>query len=278
MAHCASEPCTRWRPDVLTGVSGVTINSRWFCCQGCVERMVQKLLAGAAPDEQPVVTSGLHLRLGVLLRHHGALSADQLHDALEAQQMSGLRLGAQACAMFGIDSAQVLRALAAQAGTRYLTAIDPATVHDGPGALPHEAMGALGLIPFSKPDVQGRVRVASKAPVRWDAVNALANLAGWTPEPYLVEDDVWTELFEHYGAGSHQGQADASRVVVVKSELDAAARIATLAVTTRRARLAEGHWNPYIWVRVHGEATVNDVLFARPTTQELSWQAASTSH
>ncbi len=277
MARCASDACGRWRPDLLAGVSGFTIDTRWFCSQACVERMVQRLLADAVPEEQPIVASAPHLRLGVLLRHHGALSAGQLHDALEQQQKSGLRLGAQARAMFGLDSAMVLKALAAQAGTRYLTAIDPATVHEGPGGLPHEAMAALGLIPFSKPDREGRVRVASMAPVRWDAVNALSTLAEWMPEPYLVEDEVWSELFANYGT-AQTPTPEASRVVIVKSEGEAATRIATIAASSRRARLAEAHWDPYIWVRVHGEAMVNDVLFARPTTQELSWQAASTSH
>ncbi len=277
MARCASESCARWRPDVLAGVSGIHIDTRWFCSHACVERMVQKLLADAVPADQPIVASAPHLRLGVLLRHHGALSADQLHDALEQQRKSGLRLGAQARAMFGIEPAMVLKALAAQAGTRYLTAIDSATVQDGPGGLPHEAMAALGLIPFSKPDREGRVRVASMAPVRWDAVNALSTLTGWMPEPYLVEDEVWAALFTNYGTAQAPA-TEPSRVVIVKSELEAATRIATLAASTRRARLAEAHWDPYIWVRVHGEAKVNDVLFARPTTQELSWQAASTSH
>ncbi len=277
MARCASDACGRWRPDVLAGVSGVTVDTRWFCSQACVERMVQKLLADVIPADPPIVASAPHLRLGVLLRHHGALSADQLHDALAQQQKSGLRLGAQARELFGIDSAMVLKALAAQAGTRYLTAIDPATVQDGPGGLPHEAMAALGLIPFSKSDRDGRVRVASMAPVRWDAVNALRTLTGWIPEPYLVEDEVWADLFAHYGT-TQVPAPDTSRVVIVKSEGEAATRIATIAASTRRARLAEAHWDPYIWVRVHGEAMVNDVLFARPTTQELSWQAVSTSH
>ncbi len=277
MARCASESCGRWRPDVLSGVSGFTIDTRWFCSHACVERMVQNLLADAVPVQQPVVASAPHLRLGVLLRHQGVLSADQLHDALEQQQTSRLRLGDQARAMFGIGSATVLKALAAQAGTRYLTAIDPSTVHDGPGGLPREAVAALGLIPFSKPDREGRVRVASMAPVRWDAVNALSALAGWIPEPYLVEDEVWADLFANYGT-AQSAAPDAARVVIVKSEGEAASRIATIAASTRRARLAQAHWEPYIWVRVHGEAMVNDVLFARPTTQELSWQAASTSH
>lgn len=278
MARCASDTCGRWRPDVLTGMSGVTIDNRWFCSGPCVERMVRELLAEPAPTVPAAVSSGApHLRLGVLLRHHGALSADQLHEALEQQRVSGLRLGAQARALFGIDRALVLRALAAQAGTRYLTSIDPGTVHDAPGGLSRETIVALGLIPFSQPDAERVVRVASRAPLRWDAVNALRRLADWVPEPYLVEDDTWAELLEQYGAVPRATRRASSQAVLVKDQHEAVEHITQLATTARRTRLAEAHWEPYTWVRVEADASVKDVLFTRPLLEETSWPAASTS-
>lgn len=278
MARCASEPCTTWRPGVLAGLSGVTIDDKWFCSHACVERMVHRLVADPAPSTDVEVTSAPHLRLGVLLRHHGALSADQLHQALEQQQKSGLRLGAQARALFNIDPALVLKALAAQAGTRYLTTIDPVLVHDAPGGLPREAVSALGLVPFSQPDAAGVVRVASKAPIHWDAVRALRQLAGWTPEPFLVDDDTWHALLASYGAGRRTTSAPtASSAVLASGPREAASQIVSLVTTTRRARLAEAHWDPYTWVRVEGASTVQDVLFSRGTTGESSWQAVNTS-
>ncbi|MGE3957529.1 MAG: hypothetical protein AB7H96_12485 [Vicinamibacterales bacterium] len=281
MARCASDPCGTWRPDLLTGLSGVTIDERWFCSQACVERWLRRLISEATPAAPAAVGSaGPHLRLGALLRHHGALSADQLHEALEQQRTSGLRLGAQARALFGIDRALVLRALAAQAGTRYLTSIDPGTVQDAPGGLSREAIRALGLIPFSHPDRERVVRVASTAPIRWDAVNALRRLADWIPEPYLVEDDTWQELVEHYGSAVRSGGARPApaEAVIVSGERAAIAEIATLVTSARRARLAEAHWEPFTLVRVQAEAIVKDVLFTRTAAEEASWQAASTLH
>lgn len=278
MARCASEGCGRWRPGVLTGMSGVMVDERWFCSDRCVERRVRQIFAEAPVAPAPIVTAPApRVRLGALLRHQGALSADQLHEALEQQQTSGLKLGAQARAMFGIERSQVLRALAAQAGTRYLTSIDPATVHDAPGGLSRETIEALGLVPFSAPDRGEVVRVASTAPIRWDAVSALRRLVGWVPEPYLVEDDTWRELFDHYGAG-----VSATRRVpegrIVKDEHEAVACITRLATASRHIRLAETRWEPYTWVRVEGETSVNDVLLSRTIPEELPWQAASTSH
>lgn len=276
MARCASDTCTRWRPGVLTGMSGITVDDRWFCSDRCVETRVRQLLADQPAPAPQVPSSAPRLRLGALLRHQGALSADQLHEALEQQRVSGLRLGAQARAMFGIDGALVLRALAAQAGTRYLTAIDPATVHDAPGGLSRETIEALGLVPFSAPDRAGVVRVASTAPVRWDAVSALRRLAGWTPEPYLVEDETWQELLAHYGAGvSVTRRVPQARIV--STEREAVACITRLATSSRRTRLAEARWDPYTWVRVEGDTSVDDVLLPRTVSEDESWQAANTS-
>lgn len=287
MARCASDPCTRWLPGVLAGLSGVTIDDRWFCSQACVERMVHRMIAepAPAPSTDTEVAGVPHLRLGVLLRHHGALSADQLHQALEHQRTSGLKLGAQARALFNVDPTLVLKALAAQSGARYLMSIDPAMVHDAPGGLPREAVAALGLIPFSEPSKANIVRVASTAPVKWDAVGALRRLVGWEPEPYLVEDDMWHTLLAHYGAAkpATSEKSAAASAVLANGPREAVTQIASMAVSARRARLAEVRWDPYTWVRVEGGATVQDVLFARSaagatdTAGESSWQAVNTS-
>ncbi len=282
MARCASEGCGRWRPDVLVAHVGVTIDDRWFCSQLCVERMLRHRLSDVPVTAAPVPAPGPpQLRLGALLRHHGALSADQLHQVLEKQRTSGLKLGAQAKAMFGLDGGQILKALAAQAGARYLMAIDPLTVREAPGGLSREAIVALGLIPFSQPDERRFVRVASKAPVRWDAVKALRRIADWNPELYLVEDDTWNQLLDHYGIAIAvpAGNAGAPRAngMVVRDQHEAVTRIANIAAASRRAHLADAHWDPYTMVRVHGQRSVQDVLFSRTGAEEASWQAASTS-
>jgi hypothetical protein len=265
----------------MTRVTGVTIDDRWFCSRDCVERMVRRRLSGipAAVHATPVPTPP-HLRLGVLLRHSGALSADQLHQVLETQRRTGLKLGEQAKSMYGVESAQVLRALAAQAGARYLTAIDPATVHDAPGGLSREAIEALGLIPFSEPDERLAVRVASKAPVRWDAVQALRRLSDWMPELYLVGDDTWDDLLTHYGANPRQAsrrRAEPADAVFVRSPHEAATTIATIAAAGRRVNLLDAHWDSYSWVRVLSGQSTQDVLFTRTPAEEMTWREVNTS-
>ncbi len=273
MPRCACEPCTRWRPDLVTSLSGVTVDGRWFCSKACVERMARRRLVERKAADTPA-PSVPPMRLGVLLRSQGAITADQLHEALLAQRGSHLRLGAQLRALYGIEKTAILRALAAQAGTRYLTSIDTACVSDAPCGLAPAAVEALGLIPFSEPDAQGRVRVASTSPIRWAAVTALTQLTGWTPEPYLVEDETWQTLFTQYAAAAAR---TAREVQTAGTVTEAAARIAEAAARARRTTIVEARFDPHTWIRVSGDGSVHDVLLTPTAAEETAWQAVNIS-
>jgi len=280
MARCASDDCRRWRPELLARrMAGVSIDGRWFCSQACVERMARRLLLRARPGAHgiPAVPPP---RLGVLLRHYGVLTADDLNRALAAQRESRLRLGVQLRALGLADPESILRALAAQAGIRYLATIDLRAVEDAPGGLPLDAVRALGLVPFGEPDETGRIKVACTAPVPRAALSALAQLTGWSAEPYLVGDGNWAELLAAYGSAAAERPAlePDARCLKATSLSEAAARIASAAATGRRTTVTGAHWDPYTWVRVQGNGVVQDILLSRALGEEAECQAATTSH
>jgi len=256
MARCAADDCNRWRPELLArSIAGVTIDGHWFCSQVCVEAMAKKLLL-AAPRWQPGIPAVPPPRLGALLRHRAIISHAELEAALEAQQTSGLKLGAQLCAMEFAKPTEVLKALADQAGVRYMATIDPAHVQDAPGGLPRDAVRALGVVPFSEIDRQRRIKVACTAPIPNAALGALGRLIGATAEPYLVTDTVFARLSNAYGSRTF-GHVP---VVATTSLADAAARIAALASEGKRTSVTEAYWDPYTWVRVTGTSGCHDVL------------------
>src|SRR4051812_31917986 len=268
MARCASDGCERWYPDVIARHgAGTSIDGLWFCSEACVERMARRRLAirpsigrAAAPP----------LRLGVLLRHAGGVSAADLTLALAEQRQTGLRLGAQLRLMGAAQPESILRALAAQAGISYIAALDPHCVRDAPGRLSPHALRALNLVPFSHPE-RGRIRVAVVAPVPRAALDALRQLTGWIPEPYLVHDELWSVLLENYGADVSE-QPELHRPVELEEAQnlsDAAARIAAVATSVRRTTVVEAHWDPYTWVRVQGEGLTRDVLFTNVADDEI---------
>lgn len=282
MARCAVESCGRWRPDLFIrrGV-GARVDGRWFCSRACIEHMARERLSAGKP-----LASGLPsvppVRLGTLLAARGVCDSASLSRALEAQRESGLRLGEQLQAMGAADKQTVLTALATQFGVRCLPAFDPATVRHAPGGLPREAVRALRIAPISDP-LEGRVRVASPAPVRRRALGALRQLTGWTLEVYLVTDEDWAAILAHYGADPRQNAGRPQpEFVCTTSVADAAARIAAAASRGRQATVIEARWEDHAWIRVQGPDVMEDVCLAMPEgpspiTEEAPWPAATTS-
>lgn len=276
MARCSANDCNRWRPGVLQHVSGVTISDRWFCSRTCVEQMAHDLLLDA--PAQPTGIRGLApSRLGVLLRHYRAVTATQLDEALCAQRETRLPLGAQLRALNLVDSETIVRALAAQAGVRYLPFVDPDCVRSAPGGLSADAVRALRLVPFSPVGDDGRIKVACVAPLPRAALTALHRLTSWTTEPYLVSDENLERLLEAYGVDVADRLPARARSGFVRAATlsEAAACIATAATSARRTTMTEASLAPYTWVRVRGAGVTQDVLFAPVGAGEVACLAAT---
>lgn len=263
--------------------AGASLDGAWYCSQACVEGVVRARLQAAppAPDFRPRLPN---VRLGALLKHHRACPPEQIDRALEAQAGSRLKLGEQLRSMGAVDPQALLRALADQAGVSYLAAVDASRVHDAPGGLSLDAIQALRLVPIGPPDGD-RIRVAFPAPVPRAALGIFRQQTGWTPEPYLVSDDDWIRLLEHYGSrhGRPLGQDDLSMGFARERDLDAAARrLAQVVMAAGEARMRDARWGSYVWVRLQGAGAGFDLLLdqAAHDAEEgaESWQAATTSH
>lgn len=283
MPSCASEMCRArarwWR---VRQSAGATLDGAWYCSQACVEGVLRARLAAAPPAREPRPRLP-NVRLGALLKHHRASTPEQIDRALEAQAGSGRRLGEELREMGAVDPQALLRALADQAGVSYLTTVDPARVHDGPGGLSLDAIQALRLIPIGPP-TGDRIRVACPAPVPRAALTIFRTQTGWTPEAFLVSDDDWVLLLEHYGARSGQrlGADDLSLGFARERDLDEAARrLAQVVMAAGEARVRDARWGDYVWARLHGAGAGFDLLLELTADREKegdeSWQAATTS-
>jgi hypothetical protein len=282
MPQCACNPCGRRRRWWQGAHAGVWLDGAWVCSQACVERLARGRL-GEPPASGPASPAGRPaVRLGALLRHHGACRPEQIDEALAAQAQSHLRLGEQLLAMGAVQGPAVLRALAAQAGVSYLTAVDLDHVHDVPGGLSLDAVLALGVLPLGPPDGD-RMRVAFPAPVPRPALTAFRAQTGWTPDPFLVSDDEWQVLVRHYRALRDAQGVRAGRALPPVADADEAARrIADAVMAAGDARLRDARWGHHVWVRVLSAAAPVDVLFAHAAAlseaKEERWLAATTSH
>lgn len=272
MPRCADPACGRWRPERLAPrwAAGIRFNGNWYCSRPCVENAAREGL------DTPAVSAGSAgalppLKLGVLLRHMGAISEAELDEALRSQKTSGRRLGQELQRLRIVGSEPILRALAAQAGVSYLASFDVDRLMRGPTWLPAATVRALGLVPFEVDDVNRRLKVICAAPVPRSATRALLKLTGWNAEPYLVDDDVWRAALDAYRpaeAVNDQGSGHARTVAGVAA---AAACVADTAQASRAITMKAANCDRYTWVRVEGPRLVSDLLV--PAAQEDRWQA-----
>jgi hypothetical protein len=247
---------------------GLRYNGHWFCSRACVEH------AARAGFERPAMVPPLPstlppLRLGVLLRHAGAVDEAGLKAGLDAQRASGRRLGDELRRLRIVDPGLVLRALATQGGVRYLTAFDVTHVPrraqggagdlesgepSGPAWLPADTVRALGLIPFEADDVNQRLKVVCAAPLPRVAIRALLQLTGWTAEPFLVHDDVYEQALRMYRAD------EAGTTTTVGTVAAAAACVADAAQAERSITVRSAACDRYTWVRIEGARQTSDLL------------------
>ena len=266
MPRCADTGCRRWR---LFGA--LQFNENWYCSRECVE---QAALAGLG---EPAATIGRRsslppLKLGVLLRHAGAITSTQLDAALIVKARTGLKLGEQLEQLGFVDGDAVLRALAAQAGVSYLSTFDVARVRRAPVSLPSAIVRALGLVPFEADQMGQRLHVISAAPLPRAAIRALAKLTGWSIEIYLVKDSVFDAALDAYQpVGGAPGTHDADLVQTLTA---AAARVADRAQSDRAITMRHAAYDDYVWVRVEGSQRVSDLLVGK----ETGCQAELTAH
>ena len=246
MATCSRESCRRWRPDVLVHFAklGLWLDDVWFCSDTCVKAEAVRRLRQVRPSAHAGSPSGR--KLGALLIHQQAITSGQLKAALASQRKSKLRLGAELQRLGHLDRETVLRALSAQTGLSYLTAVDPASVRSTPGGLSPEETRALGVVPFCESEPK-KLLVACTAPVLRSSLAALEALIGCTVEPFLVGDEDFDRLMHAYCAAA---AVDSIRSATALDIDDGASRIAEVASTERSVTVTEASVDPFTCVRI----------------------------
>lgn len=265
MARCARSECRRWCPDALAryGRVGVFVNRQWYCSTPCVEETLRRRLHALPPVEPAYVQAWRPMKLGLLIAKQIGLPRDIVDAAIAEQAQAGTPVG-RALRNQGLASAEdVLRALATQAGVRYLTTVDPRVVANRPGALPRDIVRALGIVPIAADPERREMQVACTAPVPGLAVRALTKLTEWAVEPLLVTDEVLPELIDVYGAPRHGASADGG----LYDRASGPEHVARLAKRRRNVRLFHERCDPYVWVRLDSGGVVSDVLMSMPVAE-----------
>lgn len=118
--RCAAPDCAqraRLWPPLLLQIRGIDLDGRWFCTADCLQTylmtQVRGLLAGSVRDRP----RRHRLPLGLLLVNQGAISQQQLREALQSQTLAqGEKLGRVLCQMGVVAPGEITAALAHQWG------------------------------------------------------------------------------------------------------------------------------------------------------------------
>jgi hypothetical protein len=282
MPRCAEPACGRWRPDLTTierfagtiarRVCALQFNGSWYCSRACVE--LAALLGLGEPAAMSASAAPMpRARLGVLLRHAGAITETQLAAALLVKARTGLKIGAQLEELGLVSPEILLRTLAMQAGVSYLSTFDVTRVTRAPITLPQAMVRALGLVPFEVDAAARKLHVVCAAPVPRAAMRALAKLTGWTPEVYMVKDGVFKAALDAYRPVEEAHVPHDS--ATVRTLVAAAARVADSAQSDRGVTMRHARYDDCVWVRVEGSQRVSDVLV---TQEETGCLAELTAH
>ena len=259
MTQCARDGCGRRCLSWLVAHApiGTFVDRRWYCSTGCVEHAVKMRLSRLPAVEPAWIQGWLPIKLGTLLSRQAGLSREAIAQALEVQGQSGAPLGQTLTSLGHVTREDLLRALATQAGVRYLTSVDPDAVSHRPGGLPCHTVKTLGIVPVAADAKRQELQVACTAPIPGHAVRALSRLTRWSVEPLLVSDEALPQLVDLYTSAAEP----ASEGFVCDADTGVA-MIARIARSRRRVHMRQERCDPYVWVRLEGVGSSDDVLLA----------------
>jgi hypothetical protein len=265
VVRCARSGCGRRRPDLLVvyGRFGLFLDQEWYCSAACVEATVRQRISNL-PIVQPAWVQGWRpIKLGLLLMKQVGLSKAAIEAALEAQERSRTPFGQTLRSLGLVTTDDVLRALATQAGVRYLTSVDHRIVASRPGGLARDTVETLGIVPVSADAVRREIQVACTAPIPGQAVRALARLTHMAVEPLLIADDQLPSLINIYASA---GGRSSPVIGAVCTDENGPATVARLAKAQRSVVMTQERCDPYIWVRIAGGTSTADVLMTTSPT------------
>lgn len=261
LLQCARDRCARRVPRVLVDYArfGMQLDGQWYCSMRCVEATVRERIQGLPPVEPAYVQGWRAMRLGSLLMTQVGLTREAIEAALSDREFEGVPVGRALQTVGLVKPDDVLKALATQAGVRYLASVNPRAVAHRPGALPDDVVRTLGIVPIAADARRREMQVACAAPVPGLAVRALTRLTEWSVEPLLVADDMLPQLVELYGSAV---PPHASAFGFVGDPRSGPARVAQFAKRRRAVRMVQERCDPYVWVRLDGAGAVADVLMS----------------
>lgn len=253
--HCGHPDCRRWLTQraLETRRAGVRVGEDWFCCWVCAAPRIAERLAELAAAEAGEVHAP-RMPLGMVLVQQGRLTYERFREAEEFERESGMELG-EALVHLGLcEEKQVLAARAVQWGCPvFAPALKPAAI---PVQLPMTLLRRYGMAPMHYVPATRSLLMGFLHRVEYSALYAVDRVCGCNTKACFISPAEFALRMEM--------QAGAPKEVVtatVESAHAMATRVASLGAESGAEEVVLGRAPHFLWVRVLGGKTAQDLLF-----------------
>ncbi len=188
-----------------------------------VERTTETAPADKAQQGQDAVKELKGRRLGRVLTKLKKVTRDQVHEALQLQKTRKEPIGQLLVGLGYINEADVMEALAGQAGMR-MVRIDESSIPDAAiQALPAETASTYQVVPLEYNEATRSITIAMKSPDNFRAVDDLRLLMGFKVEAVVAP----AEQIDKVLASRYGGQG--TSMATIMAELGESDTLAALA-------------------------------------------------
>lgn len=200
LRHCAAGQDCKSRRSVLPALAmtGVEVQSRWYCSPVCVQSAVAHAFQRASQErtanEQSPPRS---LPLGLLLHSRGELDESQLNTALRIAHECNIPIGQVLIREKMATERQITSALATQCGcAAYFGQIDQRAE-----ALPQSVKAAYRVMPIEFIPSRRLIYIGFQSRPNYSLMMAIEAILGCRPEPAIIPASRFAEALEQGDAG-----------------------------------------------------------------------------
>jgi MshEN domain len=269
--RCAAPDCAhrhRLWPPFLLQVQGIILDGRWYCSADCLQThlvaLVRSLLAGSV-RERP---RHHRLPLGLLLVNQGAISQQQLREALRLQALSSAgKLGHILSQMGVLTSAELTAALSNQWGCPVYPLDSQAPLLGCQDLLPLTLLESARAVPVYL-SLDGRsLHVAFCERLDHTTLYAVEQMLGCRTMACVADEASIARVLEELRRSSDIAETSFD---TMRNPREIAGTIRNYAGEYRASRITVARASDYLWVRFISGPLSRDLLFRIRPGPDLS--------
>lgn len=241
---------------------GVFLQGRWYCSRECFEQVAagEFALLLQSPDQPP---RQLHrVPLGLILLGHGAITQDQLREALAAQKEShGERIGRLLLKKGFVNSDAICTALAAQLGCGIFPIDRSPKYRDCSQMLPLALIESVKMIPVHHHAATEMLYLAFAGNIDHAAIYSVERQLRTRTEACLITEEAMEKALEEIRPESRPHEI-VFETLWEPDEMARTVRDYLLALGADELLLARPR--RFLWARLRSAEGVHDLLFRLP--------------